>query len=73
VQNLHIANPERFAMQTGGNYMLINNNEYFAVLEDIKTRIKIAQKSQQGVGFLPWRNNLTLMSKVKDEAARQWG
>ena len=28
------------------------------------------QKSQQGVGFLPWRNNLTLMFEVKDEAVR---
>jgi len=26
-----------------GKTMLINNNEYFAVLEDIKTRIKTAQ------------------------------
>jgi predicted nuclease of restriction endonuclease-like (RecB) superfamily len=30
------------------------------------------QKRQQGVVLLPWRNNLTLMSKVKDEAERQW-
>ena len=121
--------------------MLINNNEYFAVLEDIKTRIKTAQhkaalgankelmelywnigkiiitntkygarflenlskdiltefpdakgfsvrnmknmrrfaeiypdfqKGQRGVALLPWRNNLTLMSKVKDETARNW-
>jgi predicted nuclease of restriction endonuclease-like (RecB) superfamily len=30
------------------------------------------QKGQRGVALLPWRNNLTLMSKVKDDAARQW-
>ena len=121
--------------------MLINNNEYFVVLEDIKTRIKTAQykavlgankelmelywsvgkviientkygakfienlsmdirsefpdiqgfsvtnlkymrkfaetyptftKGQRGVDLLPWRNNLTLISKVKDETERQW-
>jgi len=121
--------------------MIINNIEYFNVLEDIKARIKTAQysavlgankelmalywnigniiisntkygakflenlskdisiefpdikgfsvsnlkymrkfaalypdfqKSQRGVGFLPWRNNLTLMSKVKNEEERQW-
>ena len=121
--------------------MLINSNEYFNVLEDIKTRIKTAQykavlgankelmelywhigktiiantrygakfiknlsrdilsefpdiqgfsvrnlnnmrkfaevypdfqKVQRGVALLPWRNNLTLISKVKDEAERQW-
>lgn len=121
--------------------MLINNNDYFAVLNDIKIRIKTAQykavlgantemmnlywnigriiiantkygtnflenlskdilkefpdikgfsvsnlkymrkfaevypdfqKSQQVVGFLPWRNNITLMTKVKDETVRQW-
>ncbi|MDR3012590.1 MAG: DUF1016 N-terminal domain-containing protein [Chitinispirillales bacterium] len=121
--------------------MLINNNEYFAALEDIKARIKIAQykaasnankelmelywnigktiisntkygakflenlsrdirlefpdiqgfsvrnlmymrkfaelypdfqKVQRGVALLPWRNNLTLMSKVKNDAERQW-
>ena len=121
--------------------MLINSNEYFAVLDDIKTRIKTAQykavlgankemmalywnigqiilantkygakfienlsrdvllefpeiqgfsvrnlkymrkfaevypdfqKMQQGVALLPWRNNLTLMSKIKDDLERQW-
>ena len=121
--------------------MLINNNDYFAVLDDIKSRIKTAQyravlgantemmdlywnigriiientkygssflenlsrdillefpdikgfsvsnlkymrkfaevypdfpKSQRVVGFLPWRNNITLMTKVKDETVRQW-
>ena len=121
--------------------MLINNNEYFAILDDIKTRIKTAQyeavlgankellelywsigkiiiantkygtkfienisrdilsefpniqgfsvrnliymrkfaeinsdfqKMQRGVALLPWRNNITLMSKVKDENKRQW-
>jgi predicted nuclease of restriction endonuclease-like (RecB) superfamily len=121
--------------------MLINNNEYFKVLEDIKTRIKTAQykaalgankelmelywnigriiitntkygakfvenlsrdilsefpeiqgfsvrnlkymrkfaevypdfqKVQQGVALLPWRNNLTLMSKINDDSERQW-
>ena len=121
--------------------MLINNNEYFAILEDIKTRIKTAQykavlgankelmelywnigkiiitntkygakfienlsrdilsefpdiqgfsvrnlknmrrfaemhpnfqKGQRGVALLPWRNNITLMSKVKDDTERQW-
>ncbi|MCL2796582.1 MAG: PDDEXK nuclease domain-containing protein [Firmicutes bacterium] len=121
--------------------MLINNSEYFAVLEDIKTRIKSAQyravlgankelmelywnigkiiidntkygvgflknlsrdiildfpdiqgfsvrnlnymrkfselypdfqKVQRGVALLPWRNNLTLISKIKSEAERQW-
>ena len=121
--------------------MLINNNEYFAVLNDIKTRIKTAQykavlgankelmelywnvgtiiikntkygtrflenlsrdiqsefpdiqgfsianlknmrkfaeiypdfqKSQRVVSFLPWRNILTLLFKVKNETERQW-
>jgi len=121
--------------------MLINNNEYFEVLENIKTRIKTAQykavlganrelmelywnigkiiidntkygakfvenlskdilaefpdikgfsvrnlkymrkfaeiypdfqKVQQGVALLPWRNNLTLLSKVKDAMEREW-
>ena len=121
--------------------MLINNNEYFTALEDIKARIKTAQykavlgankelmelywnigkviiantkygtkfvenlsrdillefpnihgfsvrnlkymrkfaevypdfiKVQQSVALLPWRNNLTLISKVKDETERQW-
>ena len=65
--------------------MQINNNEYFTVLEDIKSRIKTTQyktvlymrrfaalnrdfqKVQQGVALLPWRNNLTLLAKVKDE------
>jgi predicted nuclease of restriction endonuclease-like (RecB) superfamily len=125
----------------GGGVMLINNNDYFAVLDDIKSRIKTAQyravlgantemmdlywnigriiiantkygsnfienlsrdilqefpdikgfsvsnikymrkfaevypdfpKSQRVVGLLPWRNNITLMSKVKDETVRQW-
>jgi len=27
---------------------------------------------QRGVALLPWRNNLTLISKVKDETERQW-
>jgi predicted nuclease of restriction endonuclease-like (RecB) superfamily len=121
--------------------MLINTNEYFAVLENIKNRIKTAQykavlgankelmelywnigmiiientkygakfienlsrdirldfpdiqgfsvtnlkymrkfaetypsftKGQRGVDLLPWRNNLTLLSKVKNENERQW-
>ena len=121
--------------------MLINNNEYFEVLESIKTRIKTTQykavlgankelmelywnigqiiivntkygakfienlsrdirldfpdiqgfsvtnlkymrkfaktypeftKSQRGVDLLPWRNNLTLMSKIKDASEREW-
>jgi len=121
--------------------MLINNNEYFEVLESVKTRIKTAQykavlgankelmelyhnigqiiiantkygakfienlsmdirlefpdiqgfsvtnlkymrkfaevypdftKSQRGVDLLPWRNNLTLISKIKDESERKW-
>jgi len=121
--------------------MLINSNEYFAILDGIKTRIKEAQykavlganrelmelywsigqiiitntkygakfvenlshdilaefpdirgfsirnmkymrkfaevypdfqKVQQGVALLPWRNNLTLMSKIKDDDKRQW-
>ena len=121
--------------------MLINNREYFEILESIKTQIKTAQykavlgankelmelywnigtaiiantkygakfvenlsrdilsefpsiqgfsvrnlkymrkfaeiypdfqKVQQGVALLPWRNNLTLLSKIKDEAERQW-
>jgi len=121
--------------------MLINNNEYFSILKEIKTRIKTAQykavlgankelmelywhigktiiantkygakfvenlscdillefpdiqgfsvrnlkymrklaefnpdfqKVQRGVALLPWRNNLTLMSKIKDEAEREW-
>lgn len=30
------------------------------------------QKVQQGVALLPWRNNLTLLSKVKNEEERQW-
>ena len=30
------------------------------------------QKVQRGVALLPWRNNLTLMSKIKDETERQW-
>jgi len=30
------------------------------------------QKSQRGVGFLPWRNNLTLMSKIKNNTEREW-
>jgi predicted nuclease of restriction endonuclease-like (RecB) superfamily len=30
------------------------------------------QKVQQGVALLPWRNNLTLFSKINDEAERQW-
>jgi len=121
--------------------MLINNSEYFTILEDIKTRIKTAQykavlgankelmelywsigqiivsntsygvkfienlsmdilsefpdikgfsvrnlkymrkfaetypdfqKVQRGVALLPWRNNLTLISKIKDKTERQW-
>ena len=121
--------------------MLMNNKEYFEVLESIKSRIKTAQykaalgankelielywnigkiiiantkygakfienlsrdvlsefpeirgfsvrnlkymrklaevypdfsKVQQGVALLPWRNNLTLISKVKDEVEREW-
>jgi predicted nuclease of restriction endonuclease-like (RecB) superfamily len=121
--------------------MLINNNEYFEILEDIKKRIKTAQykailgankemmelywnigqiiiantkygtkfienlsqdilsdfpdvkgfsvrnlkymrkfaetypdfqKVQRGVALLPWRNNITIISKIKDEAERQW-
>jgi len=120
--------------------MLINNNEYFEILENIKSQIKTAQykavlganreqillywqigkiiiantkygakfvenlsrdilsefpdiqgfsvrnlkymrkfadtypdfqKVQQGVALLPWRNNLTLLAKVKNEAERQ--
>jgi len=30
------------------------------------------QKVQRGVALLPWRNNLTLLSKIKDETERQW-
>jgi predicted nuclease of restriction endonuclease-like (RecB) superfamily len=30
------------------------------------------QKRQQSVALLPWRNNLTLMSKIKDNTERQW-
>jgi len=30
------------------------------------------QKGQQPVAFLPWRNNLTLMAKIKDEEERRW-
>ena len=121
--------------------MLINNNEYFEVLESIKTHIKTTQykavlgankelmelywnigqiiivntkygtkfienlsrdirldfpdiqgfsvtnlkymrkfaktypkftKSQRGVDLLPWRNNLTLMTKIKDDSEREW-
>ena len=121
--------------------MLINNSDYFEVLDEIKTRIKEAQyravlgankelielywnigrviiantkygskfienlsrdiqlefpnvqgfsitnlkymrkfaatypdfqKSQRGVDLLPWRNNITLMSKVKNPAEREW-
>ena len=121
--------------------MLINNNEYFEVLDGIKTRIKEAQyravlgankeltelywnigriiiantkygskfienlsndirlefpniqgfsvtnlkymrkfaetypdfqKSQRGVDLLPWRNNITLMSKIKNPDEREW-
>ncbi|MCL2110944.1 MAG: PDDEXK nuclease domain-containing protein [Clostridiales bacterium] len=121
--------------------MLINNDEYFSVLDDIKTRIKTTQhravlgankelmdlywnigqiiiantkygakfldnlskdimlefpeikgfsvtnlkymrkfaetypdfqKGQRGVDLLPWRNNITLISKIKDESERQW-
>jgi predicted nuclease of restriction endonuclease-like (RecB) superfamily len=121
--------------------MLINNNEYFKILEDVKTRIKAAQykailgankelmelywnigtiiilntkygakfienlsrdiqldfpnikgfsvtnlkymrkfaeiypdfeKGQRGVDLLPWRNNITIMTKIKDEVARDW-
>jgi len=29
-------------------------------------------KGQRGVALLPWRNNLTLISKVKHEEERQW-
>jgi len=121
--------------------MLINNKEYFEVLESIKARIKTAQykavlgankelielywnigqviidntkygakfidnlsrdvllefpdirgfsvrnlkymrkfaeiypdfqKVQQSVALLPWRNNLTLISKIKDDSEREW-
>jgi len=121
--------------------MLINNSEYFEILENIKTRIKESQyravlgankelmelywnigqviiantkygakfienlsrdillefpdirgfsvtnlkymrkfaetypdfqKSQRSVDLLPWRNNITLMSKIKDDTERQW-
>ena len=121
--------------------MLINNDEYFTVLDGIKTRIKETQykaaigankemielywyigkdiinhshygskfienlsrdilsefpevkgfsvrnlkymrkfactytdfaKVQRGVALLPWRNNLTLMSKIKNEDERDW-
>ena len=121
--------------------MLINSNEYIAVLEEIKIRIKTSQykavlgankklmelywnigriiidntkygakfienlskdilldfpyikgfsvtnlkymrkfaeiypafsKGQRGVDLLPWRNNITLMSKVKNSAEREW-
>ena len=121
--------------------MLINNSDYFDILEDIKVRIKTAQykavlgankellelywnigkiiiantkygakfienlsrdilaefpdiqgfstrnlnymrkfaevypdfqKVQRGVALLPWRNNLTLISKIKDDKERQW-
>jgi len=127
--------------QRGSDRMLINNKEYFEVLDGIKTRIKEAQykavlgankelielywnvgqviiantkygakfienlsrdiqsefpdiqgfsvtnlkymrrfaetypdfpKSQRGVDLLPWRNNITLMSKVKDPVVREW-
>ena len=30
------------------------------------------QKSQRVVNLLPWRNNITLMSKVKNPAEREW-
>ncbi|MCL2577217.1 MAG: DUF1016 N-terminal domain-containing protein [Defluviitaleaceae bacterium] len=29
-------------------------------------------KSQRGVDLLPWRNNITLFSKIKDEIERNW-
>ena len=121
--------------------MLMNNNEYFEILENIKVRIKEAQyravlgankemielywyigndiikntkygtkflenlsrdiksefpdikgfsitnlkymrkfaetypdfpKSQRGVDLLPWRNNITLMSKITNDIEREW-
>ena len=30
------------------------------------------QKVQRGVALLPWRNNLTLIYKIKNESERQW-
>jgi len=30
------------------------------------------QKSQRGVDLLPWRNNITLISKIKDSLQREW-
>jgi len=30
------------------------------------------QKVQHPVAFLPWRNNLTLMAKARDETERRW-
>lgn len=29
-------------------------------------------KMQQAVALLPWKNNLTLMTKIKDESEREW-
>jgi len=121
--------------------MLINNNDYFEILNDVKSRIKTAQykavlganiemltlywnigkviidntkygtkfvenlsrdilsefpniegfsvrnlkymrkfsevypdfqKVQQGVALLPWKNNITLISKIKNETERNW-
>ena len=125
----------------GGKMMLINNSDYFDLLNDVKTLIKTSQykaalgankellelywkigkmiientkygtkfienlstdirlefpevrgfsvrnliymrkfaktypdfsKVQHSVALLPWRNNLTLMSKIKNEDERQW-
>ena len=31
-----------------------------------------SQKVQRGVALLPWRNNITIMSKIRDEKERNW-
>jgi len=47
----------------------VRNLKYMRKFYEIYPDLK---KVQQGVALLPWRNNLTLMSKVKDESERQW-
>jgi predicted nuclease of restriction endonuclease-like (RecB) superfamily len=49
-----------------------NADEYLRNMRRFAQTYPEFQKRQQGVAFLPWRNNLTLMSKLKDENERQW-
>jgi predicted nuclease of restriction endonuclease-like (RecB) superfamily len=47
----------------------VRNLNYMRRFAEIYTDFS---KVQRGVALLPWRNNITIITKIKDETARDW-